>query len=315
MRRSFARGITPASRARDGGVSDRKPFVVCPGAAKAGTTTLYALMAQHPAVAVTRSKESNFFSEPTLFSRGCDYYWRTCFEYKPGASVWFEADPNYMYGRGCMQRIRECAPEARIVVMLRNPVDRAYSQYVYRMSYSRYRESFEEMWRLEAERIARSDADRHEYACIDRSRYAPQIREIYAHFPREQVFFLVFERFIADQTGEFNHLLEWLGLERMDVEPTRENAAAIARSMGLARLLYHPEYRRVRNAFGALLPFALKQRIFGAVAAINSRPPSPHERVPLDTRLRRQLLDQMRPDIHEVERLTGCDLKLWLQSA
>ena len=293
-------------------MTSRKPLVVCPGAPKAGTTTLYALMARHPAVAVTRSKESNFFSEPTLYGRGCDSYWTTCFDDKPGSSVWFEADPNYMYGRGCMQRIAECAPEARIVVMLRNPVDRAYSQYVYRMSYSRYEESFADMCRLEAERIVRSDADRHEYACIDRSRYAPQIREIYRHFARDRVYFLVFERFIADQEGEFNRLLDWLGLDRAAIEPTKENAAAVPRSMGLAKLLYHPAYRKVRRAVGTLLPFSIKQRVFHTVAAVNAREPDPEERAKLDPAIRRELLDQLEPDIREVEALSGCDLRLWL---
>ena len=296
-------------------MSERKPFIVCPGSAKAGTTSLHALMAQHPAVAVTRSKESDFFVDPKLYGRGCAHYWDNFFEDKPGASFSFEADPIYMYAHGCMQRISACAPEARVVVMLRNPVDRAYSQYLYRQTYARYEESFEDMCALEDERIAKSDGDRLEYGCIDRSRYAPQIREILAHFPRERLYVIVFERFVADQSGEFNRLLTWLGLPPVEVKAVRENVGGSARSVGLARLLYHPGYRGIRGMVGGLLPNGVRQRVFGAVAAANARESTPEERTPLDRALRRRLLDTFAGDIREVEALTGADLGLWLEQA
>jgi hypothetical protein len=296
-------------------IAEKRRLVMCPGAAKAGTTSLYALMAQHPAVTVTRSKESDFFVDPRLYQRGYEYYWNSCYVQKPNSSVYFEADPIYMYARGCMARIRDCAPDARIVVMLRNPVDRAYSQYRYRMTYARYRESFAEMCDRESSRISRGDADRLEYGCLDRSRYAPQIREILTHFPSEHVYYIVFEKFIADQAAQFGKLLSWLGLPQMQVEPARENATAAARSVGLARLLYHPGYRGLRGAVGGLLPQALRRRVYSAVAAANSRDLMPEERAPLDRSLRRQLLSELRSDIVEVEELTGMDMHHWLESA
>jgi hypothetical protein len=293
-------------------MSARKPFIVCPGSAKAGTTSLHALMAQHPSVAVTRVKESDFFVDPGLYGRGCAHYWGHFFEDKPAARMYFEADPIYMYAHGCMRRIAECAPEARVVVMLRNPVDRAYSQYLYRQTYARYDESFEEMCAREEARIATSPENRLEYGCIDRSRYAPQIREILAHFPREQLYVIVFERFVRDQSGEFNRLLAWLDLPALEVEPARENVGGSARSVGLARLLYHPGYRGLRGRVGRLLPNGMRQRVFGAVASANARESTPEERVPLDRALRRRLLGELAPDIREVEALTGADLALWL---
>ena len=296
-------------------MSARKPFVVCPGAAKAGTTSLHALMAQHPSVAVTRVKESDFFVDPKLYGRGCAHYWDNFFEDKPDARMYFEADPIYMYEHGCMQRIAECAPEARVVVMLRNPVDRAYSQYLYRQTYARYDESFEDMCAREDERIAKGGRERLEYGCIDRSRYAPQIREILAHFPREQLYVIVFERFIRDQPGEFNRLLAWLDLPPLAVEPVRENVGGSVRNVGLARLLYHPGYRSVRGVVGSLLPGGMRQRVFGAVAAANARESTPEERTPLDRTLRRRLLETLTADIREVEALTGTDLELWLSDA
>jgi hypothetical protein len=295
-------------------VTEERQLVICPGAAKAGTTSLYALMAQHPDVTVTSSKESDFFVDPRLYERGCAHYWSSCFAHRPDSHVYFEADPIYMYARGCMARICECAPNARIVVMLRNPVERAYSQYLYRMTYERYQESFAEMCAREASRI-RDEDQRLEYGCIDRSRYAAQIREIYAHFPRQQVYFILFETFIADQQRQFSDLLSWLGLAPIVAEPVRENVASAARSLALARLLYLPGYRSLRGAVGGLLPQKVRRRVFNAVAAVNARELTPEERTPLDRTLRAKLLNELRHDIVDVEALTGLDLQQWLDSA
>jgi hypothetical protein len=95
----------------------------------------------------------------------------------------------------------------------------------------------------------------------------------------------------------------------------RENVGGSARSVGLARLLYHPGYRGIRGMVGGLLPNGVRQRVFGAVAAANARESTPEERMPLDRVLRRRLLDTFAGDIREVEALTGADLGLWLEQA
>lgn len=289
--------------------------MVCVGAAKAGTTSLYALMKQHPGIAVTRSKETDFFFDRDRYSRGCGDYWNNYFEHKPGATTYFEADPIYMYADGCIGRIRDCAPDGRLVVMLRNPVDRAYSQYLYRMVYARYEESFAEMCAREPDRVRQGAAERLEYGCLDRSRYAPQIRNILAHFPRRQVYFIVFERFVSDQAREFGALLSWLGLAAIDVSPARENARSSARSVWLARLMYHPGYRSLRGLLGGMLPRGVRRGLFERMADANRAELTEDDPAGLDFGLRRDLLEHFRADVAEVERLTGLDLGLWFEPA
>jgi hypothetical protein len=294
---------------------NRPQLVVCVGAAKAGTTSLYALMKQHPRVAVTRSKETDFFFDRERYSRGCADYWDRYFEHKPAATIYFEADPIYMYAEGCVERIQDCAPDARLVVMLRNPVDRAYSQYLYRMVYARYEESFEEMCRREAERVRLGAVQRLEYGCLDRSLYAPQIRNIFMHFPRERVHFMVFERFVQDQSRDFGELLSWLGLATMNITPMRENARSSARSVWLARLMYHPGYRSLRGLLGGILPPGVRRGLFERMADANRAELRDDVAVELDPELRRKMLDLFRTDVADVERLTGLDLGLWFEPA
>jgi hypothetical protein len=294
---------------------NRPQLVVCVGAAKAGTTSLYALMRQHPRVAVTRSKETDFFFDRDRYSRGCNDYWDNQFEQKPGATTYFEADPIYMYADGCIGRIRHCAPDAKLVVMLRNPVDRAYSQYLYRMTYARYEESFVEMCEREADRIRLGAQERLEYGCLDRSLYAPQIRNIFMHFPREQVHFMVFERFVQDQSRDFGELLSWLGLAPMNITPVRENARSSARSVWLARLMYHPGYRSLRGLLGGMLPPGVRRSLFERMADANRSELQDELAAGLDPGLRRNMLERFRADAADVERFTGLDLGLWFEPA
>jgi hypothetical protein len=287
-------------------------YAVCVGAAKAGTTTLYALMSRHPEVATSVVKETDFYYEDRYYAMGFDRYIKRYFRPHFKTRLLFEADPVYMYGRGCMERLRNCAPNVRVIVMLRNPVDRAFSQYQYRMTYRRYDESFEDMCEREFTRIAQGDEQRMEYGCLDRSRYAAQISEILRYFPREQVYFIVFEEFVRDQRGVFARLQRWLGLTELDVGEAKENPGGEARSVVLARLLYHARYRWARALVGRLLFFATaRRRVYALLGRLNLRERNPEAKFRLDPELRKRLLREFEQDVAAVEQLTGLDLAVW----
>lgn len=292
-------------------------LVVCVGAAKAGTTSLHALMRQHPQVCATNVKETDFFHDEKLYARGYSDYRQRYFTERADAPVLFEANPIYMYATGCIERIQSCAPDARIVVILRNPVDRAFSQYAYRMRYRRYSESFVEMCRKEAERIKHDEQSRLEYGCLDRSRYAVQLRKIYEYVPPERVYVMVFERFIADQEGEFNKLLDWLGLQRIQgIAPVRENEGGTVRNVWLARLMYHTPFRRLRGLIGKLFPRASwKRATYKMLEKFNTKSFDKKSRPVLDKDVRAELLAEFDKDIRETESLTRLDLGLWRKAS
>jgi len=293
-------------------VTVREQLALCVGAAKAGTTTLHALMARHPAVCVTRHKETNFFYDDRLFARGYDAYLNDCFVRNAGCRLKFEADPRYMLHGRCIDRIATGFPDARIIVMLRHPVERAYSHYVYRMTYGRHAQTFEEMCAEEERLIAGGDEALGEYGFLARSRYAAQIEHIYRRFPREQVYFLLFERLLRDQPGEFRRLQQWLGLPPADVGPVWENETGEPRSPLLARLLYHPRYRGVRKLARVAIPAQpLRNAVTGALARLNLRRPRPSQKPALDPQTRTRLMRELADDVARTEKLTGLDLSLW----
>ena len=114
------------------------------GAQKSGTTSLWKHIAAHPQVFVPANKEVEFFSDPQRFERGLDWYWQTYFAGAPDDACKGEASTQYMMFPEVPQRIHAAFPKVKLLAVLRNPIDRAYSHY--RMSVMRGHEarSFEE---------------------------------------------------------------------------------------------------------------------------------------------------------------------------
>ena len=293
-----------------------RSYAVCVGAAKAGTTTLYGLMSRHPEAAVTTVKETNFFFAEQQFSLGLSEYMRRYFPKPGGARLLFESDPVFMVAPGCMRRIREMVPEARIIVMLRNPVDRAFSHYTYRLTYGRHDESFEEMCRAEPARIQGDVMNLLEYGFLARSRYSVQVREILELFPREQVRFLVFEKFMRNQRTEFRSLQSWLGLTPIDIEEIKDNPTGPPRSALVARLLYHPGLHGARRALGSIAALGgIKRPMVSLLQEFNRRDYRPGEKPRMAATTRSALIDQFREEIAATEALTGLDLSHWQKAS
>ena len=293
-------------------MAKHRQLIICVGAAKAGTSSLHTALALHPAIAGSNPKETDFFVSSQLCEKGLDIYFQKYFNPSGGQRIFFEADPIYMYARDGIRNIHQLAPDAQIIVMLRHPVERAFSQYLYRMTYGRYGESFEEMCVHEAERIRRSDWDRLEYGCLDRSTYAPQIAEILKYFPRERVYFILFEDFVRNQQAEITKLLKWLGLSPMKFAEITENPGGKPKSLALARFLFHPKYRVIRRMMSALLPRPLTRGVYGRILKANLTPFNRGNKPRLKDETLRSLMALFAKDIEAVQAMTQLDLSGWL---
>ena len=274
------------------------------------------MMQLHPEVAVTRVKETNFFYDDVQYRRGYRWFLNEYFRDTGPARVLFDADPAYMTQPHCIERIRECAPNAAIVATLRNPVDRAFSQYLYRQLSGRESLSFEEVCRYEPERIEGGGWRTNMYGYLERSRYGKHIEQILSVFPRRQVYFIVFERFVQNQAEEFAALQRWLGLSVVDPGAVRENPTGRPRSVWISRLLYDSRLRPIRRLFGrAIAHRGLKQALVRGINAINIAPFEEGEGPALDPETRVRLDELFAPDIRRIEELSGLDLSIWKPGA
>ena len=102
---------------------------LCIGAQKAGTTTLHDILSQHPNLCLPVKKETHFFSNEELFSKGKKHYSKYFIKYED-YDFFGEVDPEYSYCKDSAKRIYDMFGELKIIFIMRDPVERAYSNYL-----------------------------------------------------------------------------------------------------------------------------------------------------------------------------------------
>ena len=201
------------------------------GAQKAGTTALYEYLRRHPQITGPSWKEVSFFDRH--WARGERWY-RGNFPNlaRTREKLVGEASPSYVFHPLAPQRAQEVVPEARLIVLVRNPIDRALSQYNHEVALGREPLSFEEALDAEEERLRGEDermaADpryfsrewwSHTYKA--RGRYAEQLERWLAVFPREQLLVLPSDDLGSNPARAHAQVLEFLGAspQRLDSYP------------------------------------------------------------------------------------------------
>jgi len=189
-------------------------FVV--GAQRCGTTWLYRVLDAHPEIEMARPvrPEPKFFLDDERYVLGLEHYDRTFFGAKPGATVRGEKSTSYLESEVAARRIAQAYPEARILVLVRDPVARAVSHWRFSVESGVETLSLEDALAREDER--RDDFDHARFsvspfAYLRRGRYVDDIALWERRFPRDHLRVLVSEQFLgADEA--VGDLYAWLGV-------------------------------------------------------------------------------------------------------
>jgi len=211
-------------------VGDKKvDFIVC-GVQKAGTTALYKYLTSYSEVAMSHQKEVHFFDDESQFSDGCLPDYRHYHSYFQGAKegmLWGEVTPIYIYWKDAPRRMWEYNPDLKIILVLRNPVDRAYSHW--NMEFQKGKEllNFSDAIRQEKNRVREALPLQHRvYSYTDRGFYMRQIYRLWDFFPKEQVLILKYEDLLLDRESALFNIESFLGLERQaSAEQVREHVS------------------------------------------------------------------------------------------
>lgn len=191
---------------------DQVNFVVA-GVQKAGTTAIHDFLAQHPQIALLRDQALHFFDKEEHFAGKPDY--RILHgNFKP-AWRWQtagEVTADYLYYPRALERIAAYNPRMKIIVSLRNPTARAFSQWNMRREKNQEPLEFLEALKRDQE-IGISKGPRGN-AYITRSLYVPQLEKVFTLFPRDQVLTLKYENLRADPASLLNQLFDFLGVSR-----------------------------------------------------------------------------------------------------
>jgi hypothetical protein len=196
------------------------------GAQKAGTSALFSYLGEHPEICLSLKKEVHYFDHGRITRLPhSDRYYHSWFPEDPGDRLVGEATPIYLYWKSAPRRIQRYNPGMKVVVLLRNPITRAYSHW--NMERQRGTEPLEflEAIRTEAERCRAVHPLQHRhYSYVDRGRYAGQLRRLRDCFPEEQILCLQHEELLQEPQNFLDQVTRFLGVSDLPCTPRTVHA-------------------------------------------------------------------------------------------
>jgi len=294
-------------------------FIV--GAPKYGTTSLSEYLREHPEICFSDPKEPDYFDD---LSRDCFYgteeeYHKIFFSHCTSEKIRGEGSTWYLYSQKAIPNIMKYNPEARIIVMLRNPVEMVHSLHSHLVfSCDEDERDFKKAWNLqdlrrEQKHIPKTDYHPAAFLYAEVAGYSRQLEALYRNVPKKQVMVILFDDFIADTKGVYKDVLEFLDVST-DFVPSFEiiNPAKVSRSRLIAKVFHKPPNqltvlaRRLRKKLGL--------RTLGIRPLLNLLNTRAQKRPPLDENMKETLRNTFREDIQQLGKLLGRDLSHWLDN-
>jgi len=215
------------------------PDFIIIGAMKSGTGALFnKFLAKHPCITTSTKKETHFFAEN--FNKGISWYLshfptleeKNIVNIKNSENlITGEATPYYIFHPHAARRISDTIPKVKLIAILRNPVDRAYSHFHHATRRKVEHITFEEAIKIEPERISNekekmkkdenyNSDDFRKYSYLARGIYVDQIKEWMKYFPREQILILRTEDLRSHQDKTLQQAFEFLGVSNYKIPLT-----------------------------------------------------------------------------------------------
>lgn len=298
------------------------PTFLVIGAAKSGTTSLYHLLRQHPDVFMPAVKEPRFFAyvddppemvgpgdEESNTKAGAVYSWDdycALFAGADGAAAIGEASVNYLYSETAPHRIAERVPDAHLVAVLRNPIERAYSHYLHLLRSGREpHRDFRKA--LEAEESRRREGWEWSWHYTEMGFYHKQLRRYLEYFDRDQITIYLFDDFKEDNIAVTQDIYRTIGVEDTFVPDASLMHAktGVPVSDWFQNFLLTPEHP-VRRATRLVLPQSVRDWLFKALQNANLSKPE------MDPDVRKDLIELYEEEVARLEDLLDRDLSHWL---
>jgi hypothetical protein len=299
----------------------KTPNFLVIGAMKAGTTALYYYLRQHPQIYMSPVKETSFFATEGKRLDFCgpgDEWWlhnavtdlQAYFALFQGVTherAIGEASPIYLYIPESSERIRHYLPETKLIAILRDPVERAYSNFLHLVRDGREPfTDFVQALQAEESRIHRNWGWGWHY--LRKGFYYAQVKRYYDLFDQNQIRIYLYEDFNTSPASTLQDIFDFLDVDRNFVQPNisiRANVSAIPRNKALHNFLGRPYL--IKNILKPFLPARFRRHTASFIKKRNiSKPKLPVE-------IRRQLIQSYREDILKLQDLIQHDLSKWLE--
>ncbi|MEK0081854.1 sulfotransferase domain-containing protein [Benzoatithermus flavus] len=283
------------------------------GAQKSGTTSLHRYLQLHPRIFLPFRKEIACFVLEEQYRR-LEQELALNYPETIDAELVGLSNVELLFFPYVPERLRRYNPDARIVAVLRNPIDRAYSAYWYQRSVGvEPAGSFEEALAREPALDPTSTHDRAQRAYLEHGHYAEQLERFRRWFPPERIHVLLYDDMQQD-SRYLSRLLGWLGIDDPTFEPPEErhNTASVPRFPRLQRMLRAPD-SRVNRAYKAVVPARLRYFLFRhVVEPLSEANARPFRYPPMHEETRERLRAYFRPHNERLSALLGRDLAHWV---
>ncbi len=321
----------PAGGFRSAKLGDRaRPNFFIVGAPKCGTTSLHEYLQRHPDIFMPFFKEPHFFGSDLEGSRfrqfrGKPDRYLKLFRDARGEKRIGESSPWYLTSGRAAEEIHSYDPAAKIIIMLRNPIDMMYSMWSqFRYSGNEQIENFEDALAAEAERRAGRRIRRAAH-CItglyyrEMARFAEQVPRYFDRFGRENVMVIIFDDFRSDTPATFRAVVDFLEVSAnynitFDVRnPNKEVRLEWLQKLivggGFSLMLLKDRLTYLATTH-SLVPFTYRTRAVQGLIAVYTKY---ERRSPLTTELRQRLANELEGEIDALGALLDRDLSHWYQ--
>ncbi len=291
------------------------------GAAKAGTTSLHSFLAQHPQIYLSPVKEPNFFAlegEKLDFPEGTisPGYLAQCktdlkayqeqFQAATNQKATGEASPLYLYASQAPQRIKSYLPDVKLIAILRNPVERAYSNFLHhiREGFETYTD-FGEALKAEEERIQEKWWWGFYY--LQGGFYYQQLQRYFQIFDPQQIRIYLYEDLKTQPVELLQDIFQFLGVDSKFIPDTsaQYNVGGVPKNQTWYRFL--TTKNPLKEPFKLLFPASLRKSL--VLKLKNKALAKPQ----LSSGIQAQLREAYREDIFKLQDLIGRDLSSWLE--
>jgi hypothetical protein len=299
--------------------TDSLPDFVVIGAARSGTTAIHSYLRQCPDIFLPSVKEPNFFAYEGMnldvTGPGAEFINNSVTDLAAYNALFADAGPNaikgeasplYLYEPNAPENMARHVPNAKIVVILRNPIEQAFSHYLYARKLAiEVEPDFTKALMKEADRLSRGWQPLFGYSQFPR--YGSQLKRWMKHFDPEQFFIRTYDDFTADPKTVMQDMVRFVGVTTPFVPDMSKklNAGGVPKSTAFQDFLMRPN--AVTGAIGMVVPQKTRLAIRDWLAGFNVR-----KEIEMTENAREILRERLAAEIMDTGRLLQRDLRHWL---
>ncbi|MEO8710481.1 MAG: sulfotransferase domain-containing protein [Parafilimonas sp.] len=280
------------------------------GAQKAGTTSLNKYLAQHPNIYTHFTQEFSMLASPEDFNNGLekninDTVQKSILE-NPEKNCFVAKRVGVMYNEEMMQRFYQAFPDCKIIVILRNPVDRAYSAFKYcRMSGMEPYKKFEDAIFINDESRFKDKKFKRNCDYIFRSSYLKPLKNIYKIFPADNVQIYLFEEIMKNLNQPLNEMVSMLNLPQFEFDTNKNyNEGAVSKSAMLSKTIAPGNFGILKKLFST--EQRMKLKLF--LKKLNADKGKPKQEK-LQPQTREHLINTFKSEVTELEFFLSLPIK------